>query len=57
MIDQSNDKLEQNNSMQKPVHYSIDCIEDFPKKLSYIDLTMRLLSTDDPEHGGFKNLL
>jgi hypothetical protein len=58
LTDTSTEKqLEKNNSLPKQVHYSIDCIEDLPKKLSYIDVTMRVLSTDDPEYGGFKNLL
>ena len=27
-----------------------------PKKLSYIDVTMRMLSHEDPEYGGLKAL-
>ena len=38
------------------IHYSIECIEDLPKKLSLIDVTMRMLSQDDPNYGGFKAL-
>ena len=38
------------------VHYAIECIEDLPSKLGLIDVTMRMLSHEDPDYGGFKRL-
>lgn len=46
-----------NNSSAKPIHYSIESIEDLPAKLAYIELTGRLLSNDDPDFGDVRNLL
>ena len=40
----------------KPVHYSIESIDDFPMKLNHIDLTLRMLSTEDQMFGGFMYL-
>lgn len=40
----------------KPVHYSVESIEDLPKKLAHIDLTMKMLAQNDPDYGGFKIL-
>ena len=44
---------------KKMVRYSINSIDDLPSKLSYIDLTSRVLAecSHNPDFGGFINLL
>ena len=37
----------------KPVRYSINTIEDLPLKLGFLDITMRMLSVDEPDFAGF----
>mmetsp|Transcript_33111 Transcript_33111/g.43614 ORF Transcript_33111/g.43614 Transcript_33111/m.43614 type:complete len:107 (+) Transcript_33111:605-925(+) len=42
---------------KKMVRFSLQTIDDLPEKLSYLELTRKVLSSKDAEYGGFKNLL
>ena len=41
---------------QKRANFPILTIDDLPEKLSYIDLTAKIMAEDDPDFGGFKTL-